>query len=149
MYGYRTSKKKTIRACLGWMPLADCYLGLSRLDALNVHGYEHSGLLLQRVDLGVNTSYQSDLSAHVSSIKLATIGRMFYLYLMVSENRINPILIQVYPRKWGWPDLPHSTSNLSNSHSPSRSIHGILLLQTNTLALLHLCPPKSIFLIIC
>ena len=35
--------------------------------------------------------------------------------------------------------FPHSNSNLSNSHSPSRLIHGILL-QTNTLALfLHLC----------
>ena len=59
---------------------------------------------------------------------------------MVYANRIglNPILIRVYPRKWGWPDLSRCNSNLSNSHSPSRSIHGILLLQTNTLALLHL-----------
>ena len=48
----------------------------------------------------------------------------------------HPILIRVYPRKRGWSDLPHSNSNLSNSHSPSRSIHSILLLQTNTLALL-------------
>ena len=23
---------------------------------------------------------------------------------------INPILIQVYPHKWGWPDLPHSNN---------------------------------------
>ena len=45
-------------------------------------------------------------------------------------------------RKWGWLDLPHSNSNLSNSHSSSRSIQGILLLQTNTLAvLLHLRLP--------
>ena len=51
---------------------------------------------------------------------------------------INLILIQVYPRKRGWPDLPHSNSNLSNSHSPSRSIQGILFLQTNILALLLL-----------
>ena len=48
----------------------------------------------------------------------------------------------VYPLKWGWSDLPHSNSNLFNSYSPSRSIQGILLLQTNTLALfLHLCLP--------
>ena len=53
-----------------------------------------------------------------------------------SSSIINPILIRVYPRKWGWPGLPHSNSNLSNAHSPSHSIHGILLLQTNTLALL-------------
>ena len=39
--------------------------------------------------------------------------------------------------KWGWPDLPHSNSNLSNSHSLSPSIQGILLLQTNTLAVLR------------
>ena len=38
-----------------------------------------------------------------------------------------------------WPDLPHSNSNLSNFHSLSCLIQGILLLQTNTLALfLHL-----------
>ena len=49
---------------------------------------------------------------------------------------INPILVQVYPHKWGWLDLPHSNSNLSNSYSPSCSIQGILFLQTNTLALL-------------
>ena len=52
------------------------------------------------------------------------------------------VLIQVYPRKQGWPDLPHSNSNLSNTHSPSHLIQGILLLQTNTLALLlHLGLP--------
>ena len=27
-----------------------------------------------------------------------------------------------YPHKRGWPDLPHSASNLSHSHSPSHSI---------------------------
>ena len=37
---------------------------------------------------------------------------------------------------WGWPDLRHFVSNLSNSHSPSCSIHGVLFLQTNALALL-------------
>ena len=36
----------------------------------------------------------------------------------------------------GWLDLPHSNSNVFNTHSPSGSIQGILLLQTNTLALL-------------
>ena len=48
---------------------------------------------------------------------------------------INPILFWVDPRKWGWPDLPHSNGNLSNCHSASHSIQGILPLQTNTLAL--------------
>ena len=56
---------------------------------------------------------------------------------------ISPILIWVYPHKQGWSDLPHSNSNHSNSQSLSRSIHGILLLQTNTLALLlHLHLPR-------
>ena len=31
------------------------------------------------------------------------------------NQSINPILIRVYPHKWGWPDLPHSNSNLSNA----------------------------------
>ena len=61
---------------------------------------------------------------------------------LTSIHAINPNLIRVYSRKWGWLDLPHSNSNLSNSHSPSRSIQSILLLQTNTLALLlHLHIP--------
>ena len=30
---------------------------------------------------------------------------------------INPVLIRFYPHKRGWPDLPHSASNLSHSHS--------------------------------
>ena len=56
------------------------------------------------------------------------------------------ILIQIYPRKRGWPDLPHSNGNLSNSHSPSPSIQGILLLQTNALALpLHLHLPRLLW----
>ena len=29
---------------------------------------------------------------------------------------INPVLIWFYPSKWGWPDLPHSASNLSHQH---------------------------------
>ena len=50
---------------------------------------------------------------------------------------INPIMIRVIPVNRGaWPDLPLSNSNLSNTHSLSRSIHGILLFQTNSLALL-------------
>ena len=66
---------------------------------------------------------------------------------MVQMFFFNPILIQVYPCKWGWPDLPHSNSNLSNSHSRSRLIQGILLLQTNTLALLlHLHLPQILWL---
>ena len=45
------------------------------------------------------------------------------------------------------PDLPHFGSNLSNSHSPSHSIHGILFLETNTLALLlHLRLPLLLWL---
>ena len=47
----------------------------------------------------------------------------------------HPILIRVYPRKWVWPNLPHSNSNLFNSHSSFCSIQGIFLLQTNTLVL--------------
>ena len=59
---------------------------------------------------------------------------------------INQFLIWVYPRKGGWPDLPHSNSNLSNSHSPCRSIQCILLLQTDTLALLlHLYLPRLLW----
>ena len=58
-----------------------------------------------------------------------------YLGLYIVIKSITPILIWVNPRKWGWPDLPHSNSKLSNSHSPSHWIQGILL-QTNTLALL-------------
>ena len=56
---------------------------------------------------------------------------------------INTVLIRFYPCKRGWPDLPHSASNLSHSHSPSRSILCILLLQTNTLTLL---PDLHVFL---
>ena len=52
------------------------------------------------------------------------------------HHRHHPILIRIYILKPGWPDLPHSNSNLSNAHSPSGLIQGILLLQTNTLALL-------------
>ena len=58
----------------------------------------------------------------------------------------HPVFIWFYPRKRGWPDLPHSscTSNLSHSHghSPSHSILCILPLDS-----LH--PPCSavIFLI--
>ena len=41
---------------------------------------------------------------------------------------------------WIYPTL-FTANDLSNSHSPSCSIHDILLLQTNTLALLHLHVP--------
>ena len=61
------------------------------------------------------------------------------------DNIINPVLIRVYPCKQGWPDLPHSNSNLSNSHFPSHMIHGILLLQTNTVPLLHLHLPHLLW----
>jgi len=29
---------------------------------------------------------------------------------LVAYQSINPILIRVYPRKWGWPDLPQQQS---------------------------------------
>ena len=71
----------------------------------------------------------TELSKHVYSLK-----------------NINPILIRVYPCKRGWPDLPHFNSNLSNSHSLSRSIQGILLFQTNTFSLLlYLRLPRLIW----
>ena len=62
----------------------------------------------------------------------------YFIYICIfnsalpsTPQSINPILIRVYPLKWGWPYLPDYNSNLFNSHSPSHSIHGILLLQTN------------------
>ena len=61
---------------------------------------------------------------------------------------INLIFIWVYHRKWGWPNLPRPTlaAISPNSHSPSCSIHGILLLKTNILAhLLHLRPPRLLW----
>ena len=62
------------------------------------------------------------------------------------NQSINPILIRVYPHKWGWLDLHHPNSNLSNSHSPFHLIQFILLLQTNTLALLlHLHVPRLLW----
>ena len=71
-----------------------------------------------------------------------------FIYKSLKIIIINPILIRVYPRKWGWPDLLHSKSNLSNSHSSSCSIQGILLLQANTLALLlHLHLSRLRFLL--
>ena len=59
---------------------------------------------------------------------------------------ISPILIWVYPQKWCRLDLTHFGSNLSNSHSPSCSIHDILFHQTNTLVLLlHLLLPRLLW----
>ena len=55
---------------------------------------------------------------------------------------ITPILIRVNGGGWIYPG-----SNLSNSHSPSRSIHIILFLKTNALALLlHLGLPRLLWL---
>ena len=69
------------------------------------------------------------------------------MQLAIIYQSINSILIWVYPCKWGWLVLPYSNSNLSNSHSLSRSIHGILFFQTNTLALLlHLCLSRLLWL---
>ena len=62
---------------------------------------------------------------------------MYKSQLTLAKSSSIQFLIRVYPCKRGWPDWHHSNINLSNSHSPSRSIHGILLFQTNTLALLH------------
>ena len=47
----------------------------------------------------------------------------------VCKEIINPILIWVYLRKRFGGGLIYPSSNLSNSHSPSRSIHGVLFLQ--------------------
>ena len=71
----------------------------------------------------------------------------FYCFNNAHFIIINPILTWFYPYKWGWPDKPHSKSNLSNSHFPSHSIQGILL-QTNTnlALLLHLCLPHLLWL---
>ena len=60
------------------------------------------------------------------------------------------IIVQFWSRfipiNRGWPDLPRSNSNLSNSHSPSCLIQGILLLQNNNLALLlSLCLPHLLW----
>ena len=58
----------------------------------------------------------------------------FFLY-----NQSIPILIWVYPRKQGWPDLAHPNSNLSNAHSSSCSIQGILLFPNQ-----HSCSPSTL-----
>ena len=73
---------------------------------------------------------------------LSICHQSFSVNLIHFNQSINKILIQVYPHKQRWPDLPHSNSNFSSSNSPSPSIQGILPLQTNTLALLHLCLPR-------
>ena len=90
-----------------------------------------------------HTRYWRDWSSDVCSSDLWQHKKSFVLSFIMGTNFwelatiINhPILIRVYPHKQGWLDLPHFNSNLSNSHSPSRLIHGIILLQTNTLALL-------------
>ena len=76
--------------------------------------------------------------------RMVTSEIMKYFHARVVKTFIHhPILIWFYPRKRGWQDLPNPNSNLSNSHSPSCSTQGILLLQTNTLALLlHLHLPR-------
>ena len=43
---------------------------------------------------------------------IATVNKLSIFLFSISI----PILIWVYLHKWGWPDLPHSDSNLSNSH---------------------------------
>ena len=44
-------------------------------------------------------------------------SRIYDQYYNINRS-INPILIRAYPRRWGWLDLPHSNSNLTNSHFP-------------------------------
>ena len=82
------------------------------------------------------------MSYHYSKLKFIT----FHIQVKHGVS-INPILIRVYPCKRGWSDLNLSSSNLSNSHSPSRSIHSILHLRsTCTLALLlHLYLPRLLW----
>ena len=86
---------------------------------------------------------------------LMKVAWLNYIFITNKEKKLvwyihhhhHPVLIRFYPRKRGWPDLPHSASNLFHSHSPFRSIPCILLLQTNTLTLLHLwspCLPRSL-----
>ena len=70
------------------------------------------------------------------------------LWSVIASFHHHPILIRVYPRKRGWLDLPHSNSNLSNAHSPSRSIQGILLLQTNGIAVFVIFPFDVLNLVI-
>ena len=48
------------------------------------------------------------------------------------SSLINPILIWVYLPKWGWPDLRHSNSNLSNSGLKASSSKPTLLLSFST-----------------
>ena len=52
---------------------------------------------------------------------------------MISLSSSIQFLFWIYPCKWGGRiyTVPHFNSNLSNSHSPSHLIQGILLLQTN------------------
>ena len=85
---------------------------------------------------------QESLESSLSQCVTLQIGRVCGILFLttvyvcfITIIIINPVLIWFYPRKRGWPDLPHSASNLSHSHSPSpsRSILCILLLQTNTL----------------
>ena len=83
----------------------------------------------------------------VYSHSLQLLCSVYRILQLHHHHHHHSILIRVYPCKWGWPDLPHSNSNLSNSHSPSHSIQGIFLLQTNTLAfLLCLCLPCLLWL---
>ena len=124
----------TVAACLYYLSMdpleIDCssrFLGVLLVATRSV-------CLVNRSDI---------LSLPVTSL---SIGKVFHREPFVAKRSqdnfggyvfiINPILIRVYPRKRGWLDLPHFVSNLSNSHSPSRLIHGVLFLQTNALALL-------------
>ena len=113
--------------------------------------------------LRFSTSLAScELVSSVPSNWKSFFGYLHKYYAIVRENlkpliglkpKTSVILVQpsskyntLHPRKWGWPDLPHPNSNFSNSHSSSPSIQGILLLQTNSLALLlHLRLPHFLW----
>ena len=74
----------------------------------------------------------------------------FKPYITITSSFIFiPVLIRFYPCKQGWPDLPHSASNLSHSHSPSHSILCILLLQTNTLTIFYYIILIYVFISFC
>ena len=99
-------------------------------------------------DSGLFEHIFKELTQYLMNIKINNKRKIWsnFVWYFFEDILINLIFIWVYPRKRGLPDLPHSHSNLSNSHSSSRSIQGILLLQANTLALLHLHLPCLLWL---
>ena len=80
----------------------------------------------------------------MGSVKIfGQLGRQLLVALKIERGKDGSTFKKFVKLQWfssikrGWPELPHS---------PSRSIHGILLLQTNTLALLlHLRIPRLLW----